>query len=199
MPGELGTQHSPASWSPDGKTILVERSRPTGLQALQRDILALNVGDVAASTPWMATPFDERQPAFSPDGRYVAYVSNEASQAEVFIRPFPEAASARWQVSSNGGQYPKWNSRGTELYYLNPARQLVAVDVSTRGTVAVGKATPLFTAPVAFARATSSILYDVAPDGRFLFSVSLAPLGGNQTVNSAPIIVVLNGIVPRNR
>ena len=76
--------------------------------------------------PLVATPAMELFPALSPDGRWLAYASNESGTPEVYVRPFPETASAKWQVSTAGGTEPAWSSTGRELFYINAKGDMVS-------------------------------------------------------------------------
>ena len=112
-------------WSDDGRFLLFYRVDPQ----TDRDLWVLPMeGD---RTPWvfLKTPFDERNASLSPDGRWVAYQSNESGRFEIQIRPFSGSAASsaggtapggQWQVSTAGGIFPKWRRDGQELYYLNP-------------------------------------------------------------------------------
>jgi hypothetical protein len=82
--------------------------------------------------PFLQTPFDERQGRFSPDGRWIAYASNELGEWQVYVRSFPDSGG-KWQVSTNGGGQPQWRGDGRELYYLSADRKLMAVDVRGSG------------------------------------------------------------------
>ena len=142
--------------------------------------------------PWvfLRTPFDERNGTFSPDGRWVAYQSNESGRLEIYVRPFVgpaaagalrqrsgaaegEAAGGQWQVSTAGGIHPRWRYDGKELYYLNPAGAMMAAPIALTGaTVAVGAPVVLF--PTRIAGGGTDVLagrqYDVTRDGRFLIN-----------------------------
>ena len=121
--------------------------------------------------PIVASPFTELHPALSPDGRWIAYTSNESGANEVYVRPFPIAGGGRWQVSNGGGLEPHWSPDGRELFYLDVGGRLIAVQVQSTPTFAVGALTPLFDASKfvvdAFAQS-----YDVTPDGRFFVFAS---------------------------
>ena len=96
--------------------------------------------------PWvfLKTSFDERWGEFSPDGRWVAYMSNESGRMEIYIRPFVEASNAgrcrgrpppwQWQVSTAGGIYPRWRPDGKELYYIGPNGEMMAAPITATGT-----------------------------------------------------------------
>ena len=144
----------PTSWSPDGKMLAFEEFRPeTGY-----DIILLSLDGDRVPKPFLQTPFDESVAKFSPNGRWVAYSSNESGHYEVYIRPFPSAEGKR-QISTGGGDLPVWNSNGKELFYLNEDEMMV-VDVETEGELVLGTPQMLFEKP--------SLLeeYDVAPDGQ---------------------------------
>jgi hypothetical protein len=94
--------------------------------------------------PLVTTPASEGEPALSPDGRWLAYVSDESGAGEVYVRPFPDVASARWQVSTTGGGEPVWANNGRELYYRNGRNELVAAAVRASPGFSVGEQKVLF-------------------------------------------------------
>jgi serine/threonine protein kinase len=107
------------SWSPDGKVLVFEQRNPD----TSWDIMKLTVeGDektgwkIGEPKPLLNSAFNERTPAFSPDGRWLAYKSDESGSPEVYVQPFPGLAG-RWQISTGGGANPKWSRNGKELYY----------------------------------------------------------------------------------
>jgi serine/threonine protein kinase/Tol biopolymer transport system component len=113
------------SWSPDGKWILGE------IQAENFDLWAVPADGSGEPVVFLATPFFERFPAISPDGRWVAYMSDESGQPEIYVRPFP-AAGGKWQVSDGGGSWPAWSRDGSELFFRSQDG-LMAADVSGDG------------------------------------------------------------------
>jgi serine/threonine-protein kinase len=117
-------------WSPDGRWLVV---RTGGLDGT-RDIQVLRVGVDSVPRMLLGGPYDERAPDLSPDGRWLAYVSNESGRDEVYVRPFPNVDGGKWQVSRNGGSEPLWAHSGRELFYRRFRSALVAVSVSG-GTV----------------------------------------------------------------
>ena len=121
---------------------------------------------------------------FSPDGRWVAYVSNESGTNEVFVASFPDP-SGKWQISTGGGTNPRWSGDGQELFYLAADNKMVAVEIDGGGSnLEVGQALPLFQAQV---NPGGWEAYDVSADGqRFLINT-----GSGMTVLS-PITLVLN-------
>lgn len=106
-------------------------------------------------------------PVISPDGRYIAYSSDESGRPEVYVRPFPEG-EGRWPVSVNGGEAPQWNRSGTELFYAK-GDTLMAVSVSTKGEFRPGIPKSLFTVSsvaLGMLAGFGNRYYDVSPDGQ---------------------------------
>ena len=96
------------SWSPDGQLLaFVEINPTTGY-----DIWVLRLGDRKAQ-PFLRTPFNEGAPRFSPDGRWLAYVSDESGRYEIYVQPYP-GPGGKWQISTEGGTEPLWNRNGRE-------------------------------------------------------------------------------------
>lgn len=128
----------PGSWSPDGAVLaFVELHPVTG-----RDIMLLRYRGDRSVQPFLATPFHESNPQFSPDGRWVAYVSNESGRNEVYVRPLA-GSSQKWQVSTNGGIEPVWAPNGRELFYRADGR-LMSVPVEGGSTFRAGQPNTLF-------------------------------------------------------
>jgi serine/threonine-protein kinase len=148
----------PFSWSPDGSLtyVLVD-------QVTLQNIRVFRPGDRGMSTPFLETPFGEGAPLFSPDGRWVAYVSNETGRNEIHIRPFP-GPGEKVTVSTEGGNEPLWSPSGRELFYRS-GDAMMAVDVSTSPTLEVGKPRRIFEKRY---EPTLALWpnYDVSPDGR---------------------------------
>jgi len=164
---------SPLDWSRDGRFLLygVQDSKT------RADLWVLPVGGDGKPFPVAQTDFDEMHGRFSPDGRWLAYVSNESGRYEVYVRPFP-GPGERVQASTGGGIFPLWRQNGGELFYLALDNHLVSVPFETAsgGTARLGAATPLFHYPrlaVAGNNGIGSFLartpYAVTPDGRFPF------------------------------
>jgi len=154
------------NWSPDGKWLVVRTDNGT---AGAGDLVGKRTSGDTTAVPLVDSPFTELNPAVSPDGRWLAYASNESGQNEVFVRPFPNTQDARWQVSSGGGFQPRWSPDGRTLYYIDPgAGLLMAVPVTPNPSFSIGAPRSLFS--------TSSFLldgfqttYEVAPDGRHFY------------------------------
>ena len=174
----LDRQLQEVAWSRNGQWLIV---RTDNGAAGSGDILAVRAGGDGAPVPLAASPFTEIEPALSPDGRWLAYVSNESGTNEVFVRPFPDAATARFQVSNGGGVEPLWSSDGRELFFLEGRQRLMAAQIRTAGGFAVLEVRPLFDAN-AFVHAGFHQSYDVARDGRsFLMLRPRQLAAGSQT------------------
>jgi len=140
------------------------------------DILALRPGQDTVPVPLVATGFGERQPTLSPDGRWLAYTSDETGIDEIYVVPFPNAAAAKWVVSASGGTEPLWSRGGRDLFFRNGQGEMVAVRVGTEPTFSAGPTSVLF--PVTeYLADFRHRQYDVSPDDqRFIM---LRPVGGD--------------------
>src|SRR6185503_6183910 len=124
------------------------------------------------TVPYLRTEFAERLGRLAPNGRWMAYVSNESGRDEVYVRPFP-LSDGKWMISTAGGTEPRWRRDGGELFYLAADHRLMAVDVETRSQFSQGLPRALFDARLMDDRAWG---YDVAPDGkRFIVSFETGP------------------------
>ncbi|MEQ1761211.1 MAG: protein kinase [Vicinamibacterales bacterium] len=168
----------PTSWSADGRFLLYLSNGPQTNSDLW---VVPMVGDHTPSV-FLRTPFREVFGEFSPDGRWVAYESDESGRNEIYVRPFlgPGAAAAtaggQWQVSTGGGIMPAWRRDGRELYFLNPSGAMMAAPVTTAGdTFEPGAPVVLFPTRIVGGGVDAQIgrQYDVAPDGRFLINTEL--------------------------
>jgi Tol biopolymer transport system component len=136
----------PSDWSPDGRFLLYEALDIGGEFArLQIRILPMT-GDDRKPRPYLQTEFHDYHARFSPDGRWVAYDSNESGRREVYVRPFPDAKAGKWIVSTGGGVLPHWRRDGRELYYVE-GRKLMVVDVSADSRFKSGTPRVLFEIP----------------------------------------------------
>jgi len=167
----------PNSWSANGRFLLYSSLDPQTSSDLW---VAPVEGD---RPPWvfLKTPFREAWAAFSPDGRWVAYHSDESGRDEIYVRPFAPPGSAgatggQWQVSTAGGTHAAWRPDGQELYYLSPAGEMMAAPIAVTGDMLEpGAPVVLFPAHIfgGGVDAQQSRQYDVAPEGRFLINMEL--------------------------
>lgn len=147
--------------SPDGAWMVYRVG--TNTRGGNPDIYAIRPASDTAGVPLVASEFWERAPELSPDGRWLAYASNESGREEVYVRPFPEAASARWQLSRDGGSEPVWAHGGRELFYRSGDGGMVAVRVTTGASFEMGEQTVLFPDSL-YLRGAGHAMYDVSPD-----------------------------------
>jgi Tol biopolymer transport system component len=177
----------PTSWSRDGRYIAFgSQNAKTSWNAW-----ALPTFGDRKPVPIAVGPFVEVNATFSPDGRFVAYQSNESGSAEIYVQTFP-VASGKWQISNSGGVDPSWRADGRELYYRSADQKLMAVEIVAGESFKAGIPQPLFPARVRTGTARNK--YVPSPDGqRFLLS---APLGREALI---PTTVVLNWNVELGR
>jgi serine/threonine-protein kinase len=153
------------SVSPDGSVLTyVDRTPETNL-----DIWVLPLAGDRKPRPWLKTSANETHPELSPDGRWMAYVSNVSGRNEVYVQAFPGPEGSRYQVSLAGGRSPRWSREGRELLFVTDARprRLMAVDVRTAPEFSAGRPREIFAAGLDLPGGSSS--YDLSPDGqRFL-------------------------------
>jgi eukaryotic-like serine/threonine-protein kinase len=183
----------PSDWSADGRFLTYYRTDPK----TQLDIWTLSMESNRPSigserpdaaegrkpVPFLHGDFNESQGQFSPDGRWMAYVSDESGSQQVYVQSFPTLGGQR-QISREGGTQPRWRRDGTELYYLAPDGKLMAVTVKTGATFEADAPRTLFQTELNVGALRQS--YAVSADGqRFLLNTSLE-------ASSPPMTVVLN-------
>jgi Tol biopolymer transport system component len=170
-----GVQH-PLDISADNQRLIyLEEDRIT-----RADLWMLPLSGERKPAPLLRTPFEERDAVFSPDGRWIAFESDESGAPEVYVMPI-NAVGSRRRVSLAGGQTPRWRRDGRELFYMAPNGAVMSVAVTSGAELGLAPARLLFVAE----RAISDI-YDVSPDGeRFLVNTVVER-------DTAPITVILN-------
>ena len=147
--------------SRDGRVVV---TRTASNNAGSGDILAFASGDTTPVAS-LATAATELFPALSPDGRWLAYTSNESGTPEIYVRPFPATATAKWQVSAAGGNQPTWARSGRELFYINGKVEMVSAEIRPGATFSVGEQRRLFST-AEFASGSGVPSYAVSPDDR---------------------------------
>jgi eukaryotic-like serine/threonine-protein kinase len=175
----------PGSWSADGQLLTFTETSP----ATGNDIWVLRMSDHKAQ-PFLQTPFNEGAPRFSPNGRWLAYVSDESGRFEIYVQPYP-GPGGKWLISTEGGTEPVWNRNGRELFYRSGDKKMMAVDIITQPSFSAGKPRMLFEGQYLANPLPNGTqpFYDVSPDGqRFLMLKPIEQAGATPT----QINVVLN-------
>ena len=169
---------SPWDWSADGRILYQSQDSVTGfdLSFLQK---AESADGGWESQPFLASPSSERHGRFSPDGRYVAYASDESGRPEVYVQSFP-GGGVRTTISTRGGSAPIWGRDGKALFYVDSDDEFVTVEVSIEGELAVKGSTPLFRR-TGMRSVSLSANYDVSLDGRRFLVTEPADGGGAAT------------------
>jgi eukaryotic-like serine/threonine-protein kinase len=172
-----GLQVHAWDWSRDGKNVLVRKGN---------ELWSLSWPQRVAK-PLFQAKWTVRNAQFSPDGRWMAYASNETGSMEIYVSPFP-SVNGKWQVSSAGGQEPRWRQDGKELFYLSAEGKMMAAEVTAGTSFEAGSPVALFqTHPRQPVSASDVFSYDVSGDGqRFLI------LSKVDEANPAPLSVLLN-------
>jgi Tol biopolymer transport system component len=182
---ETNQPKAATDWSKDGRLVLYRSNDPqTGW-----DVWALPVDGTRTAIQVARTRFDERDGQFSPDGKWVAYQSNESGRFEIYVQAFPQPA-AKWTISRDGGAQVRWRADGKELFYVAFDSRLMSVPVHVvagRETIELGTPTPLFTTQIGGAvQGPNRQQYMVSSDGqRFLMNTVVEEA-------TSPIVVLLN-------
>ncbi len=176
-------------WSPDGAWLL--------LQTVGGDVLGYRPGEDGEPTPLLEEAYFEGEPAVSPDGRWIAYASDETGRLEVYVRPFPDVGAGRWQVSSQGGRSPGWAHGGRELYFSEVrggGGAMWVVEVESAASFTHGTPAVLFESPVQwYYRPPIGNPYDIFPDDqRFLIATQGRVDGGGQDGDLGQARVLVN-------
>jgi Tol biopolymer transport system component len=187
---EPGRLEAPMTWSPDGKYIVyMLNDLKTGV-----DLWAVPLVGDKKPYAFLATPFTEVHAQISPNGKWIAYASDETGRREIFVRPFP-TGDGKWQVSTDGGYYPRWRQDGKELFYMGSATlgKIISVKVSPAGaTFEYGDATELFDSGfLNFAHPSPYHTFAVSGDGQRFLIPRPESIGTSDSA-PAPITVVLN-------
>jgi serine/threonine-protein kinase len=175
----------PTSMTPDGTTLL-------GLSSIPKPwtLFMLPLNQPASPQPLLPSPSHLLQPAVSPDGRMMAYFSDESGRLEVYVRPFPEVNAARLQVSTAGGDEPHWSRDGRELFFFAAGRLVAARIETVGGRLRASVPVPLFGGP--YFNGEGPANYDVSADGQRFLMIKQDPAARPP---NTPIVMVLNALM----
>ena len=168
-------------WSSDGRSLMYTKVSTATLN----DLWVLPTSGDRTPVPVLVTPFNESHGQFSPDGKWIAYTSNESGQEEIYVRSMPAKGSSR--VSTSGGSFARWRSDGKELFYRSLDGRLMAVSVATVAE-RLEFGAPVGLMPIAEPLGTFAYPYDVAPNGDKI--LALTPAGSEHNV--IPLTVIVN-------
>jgi Tol biopolymer transport system component len=173
----------PMSFSPDGRLLVL-----TEVKGGHNDLSVLTMDGTREVKPLagLHTLASEGPAEISPDGRWLAYQSNESGENHIYVRPFPDASQGRYTVSPNGGTHPAWAREGRELYYIDASGMLTAVAVEPGQTFQIRGTTPLFST-TSYVASGQSRSYDVRPGREHFLFIKDANVSTGPT-----IVVVLN-------
>jgi eukaryotic-like serine/threonine-protein kinase len=173
----------PSDWSPDGRYLLYSDNDLNDAD----DIWAWPLTGDPKPIPVVSTPFSDQSAQFSPDGKWIAYQSNESGRFEIYVQAFP-ASGGKWQVSTSGGRSPRWRADGRELFYFTPtedSQAMMAVDIELKERgVELGEPHRLFSTSMPTG---NSYPYDVTRDGQRFLVQQLLPQSA-----APPLTVILN-------
>lgn len=170
-------------WSPDGTWLVLRTGGVAGQVRGARDIVGIRPGVDSVPVPLVASEFDEKAIALSPNGKWMAYESSETGRDEVYVRPFPNTSDGKWQVSTGGGRAPLWAHSGQELFYVSASDEMTVAEVVTTRDFRVGERRVLFRVGAEYTLSSNYTSFDLTSDDqRFLMVRSVgaeegSPLG----------------------
>jgi Tol biopolymer transport system component len=179
------THHKWATqWSQDGRFVVYA----TTSAETNWDLWILSLDDARMTRPFLQGPYTETQGVVSPNGRWLAYASNETGRLEVYVQSFPSAGEKK-QISADGGWDPKWSADGSELFFLSLDGKLLAVNVKVGSDLSPGLPEALFEVSVPRPESPYSTNYVVSSDAKRFLVNTIIP-----QATSSPITIVLNGL-----
>ncbi|HXB72440.1 MAG TPA: hypothetical protein VNY05_29655, partial [Candidatus Acidoferrales bacterium] len=186
---QSGLPVTPNDWSPDGRYLLYSAPGPTGRTELWVLPAAGGTPHDGKPVPYLQGPYNEQQGQFSPDGRWIAYASDETGSYQVYVQSFPSGAG-KFRVSTAGGAQPRWRRDGKEIFYIGADGRLTAVDVKTEPRFEAGAPQALFDSKIVAGFLAATFHYDVAADGKRFLVDTVAT--GSAASAPKPITVIIN-------
>jgi serine/threonine-protein kinase len=183
---------TPWSFSPDGRRLAYFwRPSAKGLDifTLPLDLTDADRPKPGKPEPFVGTPADENVPQFSPDGRWIAYHSNESGNSEIYVRAFPAGNGGKWQISSGGGLYALWSNNGRKPFYESLDNKIMVVDYAVQGDSFVAGKPVQWSDKQIFFTGTRNL--DLAPDGK-RFAVFMLPESEPGAKGSVHVTMLLN-------
>jgi serine/threonine-protein kinase len=178
----------PQSFTSDGKRLAIMETGPGGYDlftvSLENDGAGLRPGK---PEPYLATPVDERHDIFSPDGRWMAYTSNESGSYQVYVRAFPDKGG-KWQISNNGGAYPIWSRNGRELFFRTEDNRIMVAAYRVQADSFIADR-PRAWSEKTIANIGTISNYDLAPDGKRIAALMPAETAEGQNAQSHVIFL----------
>lgn len=158
-----------STWSTDGRSLIFTEF--TGQS--NSNIWVRSLDGESAARPLMTEPYREEFPVISPDGRWIAYESDQSQpgRGDIYVRPFPNVEDGKWLISTRGGEAPMWAPKGLELYYY--ASRMMVVKIETEPVFAAGNPEELFRGDYFVTHSISP--YDISPDGQHFLMIKEAP------------------------
>jgi len=177
----------PCSWAEDGKTLVATKYNP---------ITKTNIGSISMEgdyewKPLLQEKYEEFQPEISPDGRWMAYTSNQSGKYEIYVRPFPDVNKRRWQISTDGGDSALWSPDGREIFYRN-GDEVMAVAVETEPAFKAGKPQTLFSGTYAYFNPIQCHPWDISHDGKYFLMMKELQSSASAGDTQPKINIVLN-------
>jgi Tol biopolymer transport system component len=189
LPGNSNDVDVPQDWSSDGRYIVFLRFRFDA--TLANDVWFLPLFGDRKPSLLLHTSFQKVQSQLSPDGRYLAYATNESDTYQIVVQSFPDPTRGRWHITAQGGTEPSWRRDNRELYYLAPDGKLMAVEVESNPTFKFGKPTPLFQTTLTQQQPVPASRRYVNADGQRFLMISTPTVTASDP-NTTPITASIN-------